>query len=81
MQAYSNPAREDEPHALPNVEVFYHECLDCSLHNETEEHLYSGNGWYYWYCFPGCLPDSDAIGPFASEATALKDAREEAEDY
>jgi hypothetical protein len=23
-------------------------------------------GWFYWYCFPGCLPDSEAIGPFAT---------------
>lgn len=23
MQAYSDPKRENDPHALPNVEVFY----------------------------------------------------------
>jgi len=33
-------------------------------------------GWFYWYCFPGCLPDSDAYGPFDSYAEALKDAQE-----
>lgn len=32
-------------------------------------------GWYYWYCFPGCLPDSDPMGPFDTEAEALADAR------
>ena len=32
-------------------------------------------GWYYWACFPGCLPDSDPSGPFESEAEALDDAR------
>lgn len=32
--------------------------------------------WYYWFCFPGCLPDSDPIGPFDSEADALADARD-----
>lgn len=30
-------------------------------------------GWYYWYCQPGCLPDSDPIGPFATEAEAEQD--------
>lgn len=33
-------------------------------------------GWYWWACFPGCLPDSDASGPFASSRQALEDADE-----
>jgi hypothetical protein len=33
-------------------------------------------GWFYWYCFPGCLPDSDPIGPYDS----AEDARQAAED-
>jgi hypothetical protein len=33
-------------------------------------------GWYYWICLPGCLPDSDASGPFATEEDALADARD-----
>ena len=37
-------------------------------------------GWYYWYCFPGCMPDSDPIGPFATEAEALAAAQEDAQD-
>lgn len=31
-------------------------------------------GWYWWPCFPGCMPDSDAIGPFKSEEDAIADA-------
>ena len=34
-------------------------------------------GWYYWTCFPGCLPDSDPIGPFDSEQEAIDDARQD----
>jgi len=30
-------------------------------------------GWYWWACFPGCLPDGDAVGPFDNEAEALAD--------
>jgi hypothetical protein len=36
-------------------------------------------GFYWWSCFPGCLPDSDAFGPFETEAEALADAREGSE--
>jgi len=35
-------------------------------------------GWFYWFCFPGCMPDSSLYGPFASEREALDDAREQA---
>jgi hypothetical protein len=34
--------------------------------------------WFYWYCFPGCLPDSEPFGPFKSYNEALADARENA---
>ena len=35
-------------------------------------------GWFYWYCFPGCLPDSEANGPFASYNEAKQAARDDA---
>lgn len=31
-------------------------------------------GWYWWACFPGCLPDGEPNGPFATEAEAIADA-------
>ena len=34
-------------------------------------------GWFYWYCFPGCMPDSEAIGPFETAALALAAAQAE----
>ncbi len=33
------------------------------------------SGWYWWLCFPDCLPDSDPFGPFPTEALALADAQ------
>ena len=33
-------------------------------------------GWYWQSCFPGCLPDSDPVGPFKTESEAFSDARE-----
>ena len=100
MQAYSDPKRENDPHALPDVEVFrltvadflnaepgtwqMHAMRDAmgssdqtpALEGVTARDL---AGWYWWSCFPGCMPDSDPIGPFATEAEALADAQADAE--
>jgi hypothetical protein len=73
MQAYSDPSREKDPHALPDLEIFYvaeGEMLD------WEDNLLEP-GIYWWVCLPGCLPDSDPNGPFATEDIALTNAREE----
>jgi hypothetical protein len=72
MQAYSDPSRESDPHALPDVEVFYHNA--CPINDPMASYE---AGWYYWYCFPGCMPDSDPIGPFATEAEALAAAQDQ----
>lgn len=58
-QHYSDPKRETFTH------------LDVEMKSEQ----YHGPGWYWWSCFPGCLPDGDPMGPFATEAEALADAR------
>lgn len=31
-------------------------------------------GFYWWSCSPGCLPDSEAVGPFETEEKAKEDA-------
>lgn len=71
---YSDESRENDDHALPDIEVFYVEIgYDDSIDRES---VACGEpGWYWWSCFPGCLPDSDPIGPFNSEEEALADAR------
>ena len=33
-------------------------------------------GYYWQACFPGCLPDGEPMGPFRSEAAAVRDALE-----
>ena len=68
-QHHSDPARANDPHALPNVEVFH---SDDRL--TEDEHNLLEVGWYWWACFPGCLPDGEPVGPFATEAEALADA-------
>ena len=38
-------------------------------------------GWFWWSCFPGCMPDSSAIGPFTTREEALADAQSNAEEF
>jgi len=108
MQAYSNPKRKHDPHALPDLEIFHltasevaerdedliyeyikrHEYRLAPMNSRVREQMFDAmiaennitGGWFYWYCFPGCMPDSDAYGPFESAAAALQDARDNAAD-
>ncbi len=70
MQAYSDPSRESSPHTLPDVEVFH----SGDYHGPDNPQIKPG--WYWWPCSPGCLPDGDPVGPFATEAAALADAQD-----
>ena len=73
MQAYSDPTREDEEYSLSDVEVFH---IPDDYNPESEDGNPLPDGWYWWSCFPGCLPDSDPVGPFDTEAEALADAQD-----
>jgi hypothetical protein len=81
-RAYSNPKRASDPYALPDVEVFY--AKEGELERVYVPTDWDGQpsevGWYWWPCFPGCLPDGDPMGPFATEQEALDDAQANAED-
>jgi len=69
---YRDPSRQSDDHALPDVEIIY----------MTPERLKglsydtAGTGWYWASGFPGCLWDSDPIGPFQTEQEAINDARD-----
>lgn len=60
-QQYSDPTRASEPHALPDVEVFYLSHAEAMQANRDNGRDDSDNenwliaGWYWWPCFPGCL--------------------------
>jgi hypothetical protein len=34
----------------------------------------SSPGWYWWECYPRCLPEGDAFGPFPTSYRAYRDA-------
>jgi len=104
-QFYFDPSRENEPHALPDGEVwesetYTYDCRRCGIFTLDEDSA-TGNpdgaicpscsncgpglgtlirtgqtAWFYWACIPGCLPDSEPMGPFDSETEALADARQ-----
>ena len=79
-RVYSDTSREEEPTALPDAEVFYRELSentsDTVFWDEDDNEPY-GAGWYYWFCLPGCMPDSSPFGPFATEAEAIEALRNE----
>jgi len=69
---YSNPKWIKDPHKLPDVEVFHLTAAD-GIVNEEGEPL--PTGYYWWSCFPGCMPEGEPTGPFDTYTQALADAR------
>ena len=68
-QFYTNPDNEPLQHSLPDGEVFRIDG-DRDYHGEVIE-----PGYYYWICLPGCMPDSESIGPFDTEWEAIAAAQ------
>lgn len=62
-------AETQEPYG--SFEIFWH---DGRRQSEDDEPLPAG--WYWHACFPGCIPDGEPSGPFASSRQALEDADE-----
>lgn len=69
-----------DPNGTPygSFEIFWDDS-DISEHGGLPRN-YDGEGnpvkpgWYFWPCFPGCLPDSEAIGPYATSKDAYEGA-------
>lgn len=40
-----------------------------------EEHAIAG-GWFFDFCMPGCMPDSQPFGPYGSHTEAINAARD-----
>jgi hypothetical protein len=49
------------------IEVFF-------VDREMARALGGSPGWYWWACYPGCLPDGEAFGPFPTSYRAYRDA-------
>jgi hypothetical protein len=77
---YSDPSREDETYALPDCEVFEltaEEVREFYKKYEEEGDESIEGGWFYWYCFPGCMPEGPPMGPYDTQEEAIEAAREE----
>ena len=59
---------------LADDHEFTEEELD-ELYEAVIDEIGLAPGWYWWACFPGCLPDGDKCGPFKTEQEAFDDAR------
>lgn len=73
-QFYSDPSREKETHALPDCEAF--DVREGEMVDDEGEPLEPG--WYYWYCFPGCMPEGPPMGPYSTEYEAITACRNDA---
>lgn len=53
------------------TEMGYH-----TLNDGTSIEIFPGpdGKWYWWPCFPSCIPDGERQGPFEDSQEALKDA-------
>lgn len=70
---YLNANDEQDPHKLPDLEVFWRE----EGEDVDDDGNYNQAGWYFWFCTPGCMPDGAATGPYGSAEEALFEARHE----
>lgn len=73
---YSDPSREAETYALPNIEILYFTRAECREYGIVDgDGKPMPKGWYWRACFPGCMPDGGPFGPFDTEAEAIADAQ------
>lgn len=87
---YLDPKDEEDKYKLPNLEIFHMTSKEIKrlVKEDGQDSPFADGdgkplpgGWFYWFCLPGCLPDSSAFGPYDSYEEALKEAREEYLDY
>lgn len=77
-QFYSDPAMASDPYLLPNCRVFYRtkeENKEYGFLDGSNDPMPSG--FYYDFCFPGCLPEGEPFGPFLTEKDAIEHCRKE----
>lgn len=75
--------------SLSNACAGYHQFMGDGEHYDADESYgsfevfwaaegvndaYNAPGWYWWSCYPGCLPDSNPFGPFPTSEAAYADA-------
>ena len=64
-----------------NCEVFYlsQQQIDMDYRDSATGETGYTPGFYWWYCQPGCLPDSEPFGPFDTQELAEEAAAQDSE--
>lgn len=63
-----------------NIEVFYLKGEELKRFKGPESDWPEEEGWYWWSCSPGCIPDGEATGPFPTKRAVCEDALGEFEE-
>jgi hypothetical protein len=50
-----------------NIEIFYLRGEELKRFKGAEADWPEEEGWYWWSCSPGCLPDGEAAGPYKTK--------------
>jgi len=73
MAFYQFTPADREP--FGSFETFYAQGSEnVNYHDLPEFECITAAGFYWQSCFPGCMPDGEAVGPFQTEAEAIADA-------
>ena len=75
-EGYHEFHAEETQEPYGSFEVFWHDGGYIETADDPGVDILPRAGWYWWACFPGCLPDGDPSGPFATSRDALEDADE-----
>lgn len=81
--ALTSEGVKTEAENIANIEIFMMTAEDILSYGEDscwyseDDEAYLRPGWYWWYCWPGCLPDSDPRGPYSSYAEACQEIVDE----
>ena len=70
VQAQASAPISEYPYVYGSFEIYF-----------NDGSAGAASGWYWQSCFPGCLPDGEAVGPFASSRQAHQDADEWSPEY
>ena len=65
------PLYDIDPQTGASVEVFYADRVLAASFSAR------GDGWFWWACQPGCLPDRPPTGPFATSYAAYRNFRKD----
>lgn len=66
----------EEPEVPAGYEVFHSSTYGHDLERDEYGDREFPDGYYWWSCQPGCLPDGDPVGPFDTWSDAVNDCRE-----